>query len=404
MRHSYKYTMLACYIGYLTQAIMINYIPLLYVTFQTSLGLSLSQISLLIAFNFGSQMLTDLCSSPLVERIGHRAAVVLSQVLCSLGMLGFAALPALLPDTPYLAILIPTVICGIGGGLIEVMISPILEACPTTNKSVHMSLLHSFYCWGQAAAVLVSTVLFLLFGVESWQAVALLWACIPLIDAILFALVPIRDLVREGEGETRRRLLSRPMMWAVMGLMLCAGAVEITMAQWASAFAESGLGVSKALGDLLGPCLFAVLMGTARLITAALSPRVALTTLMRVSLVLCILSHLITILAPHPLLSLCGCALCGLSVGALWPGTFSLAAERLPQGGFPMFALLAFCGDVGCTLGPTVAGQIAAAAGGDLRAAFLFALIFPICALILLRTLRPAHRAAISPTHRSEER
>jgi len=388
MRPNFKHTMFACYIGYLTQAIIINYAPLLYVTFQSSLGLSLSQISFLIAVNFGTQMLTDIGSSPIVERIGHRAAAVLSQVLCSLGMLGFALLPSWMPQAPYLAILIPTVICGVGGGLIEVMISPILEACPTEHKSAHMSLLHSFYCWGQACAVLVSTLLFLAFGVESWQIIAAMWAIIPLFDAILFAVVPINDLVEEGEGETRRQLLSRPLFWAMMGLMICSGASEIIMAQWASTFAESGLGVSKAVGDLLGPCLFALLMGTARLLTAALSTRMSLYTLMSGSCALCILSYLIAIFAPHPIISLLGCALCGLAVGCLWPGTFSVASEHMPHGGFPMFAILAFCGDVGCMSGPTIAGQIAAATGGDLKAAFLFALIFPVCALVILWKVR----------------
>ena len=387
MQHNFKYTVLACYIAYLTQALVINFTPLLYVTFQTELGLSLSQISLLIAINFGTQMLTDISSSPIVERIGHRTAVVTAHILCSAGMIGLYVFPAIMHND-FAAIILSTVICGMGGGLIEVMVSPIMEACPTKQKSAQMSLLHSFYCWGQAGVVLISTLFFAIFGLEPWPILACLWALIPACDILLFSLVPINDLVKEGEGETHRQLLSRPLFWMMMGLMICSGAAEITMAQWASGFAEAGLGVPKAMGDLLGPCLFALLMGTARVLSALLSGRVSLYTLMGGSCILCILSYLIAVLAPHPVIALLGCGLCGLSVGVLWPGTFSLAAKKLPRGGFPMFAILAFCGDVGCMTGPTLAGKIADACGGDLKVAFLFTLIFPICAIVLLALLR----------------
>ncbi|MBQ7322802.1 MAG: MFS transporter [Clostridia bacterium] len=387
MRTNFKYTVVACYIAYLTQALVINFTPLLYVTFQTDLGLTLSQISLLIAFNFGTQMLTDIGSSPIVERIGHRTAVVLAHVLCSAGMVGLAVLPRLMADK-FLAIAIATVVCGVGGGLIEVMVSPIMEACPTEHKSAHMSLLHSFYCWGHAGVVLLSTLLFSLFGLRLWPYVACLWALIPLCDVFLFAFVPIRDLVQEGGGESRRQLLSHRSFLMLMGLMFCAGAAEITMAQWASGFAEAGLGVPKAMGDLLGPCLFALLMGSARLLSAALAGRVSLYALMGGSSLLCVASYLIAVFAPHPVIALLGCALCGLSVGVMWPGTFSLAAEHLPRGGFPMFAILAFCGDLGCMLGPTASGQLASLCGGDMRVIFLFALIFPIGAIALLAMLR----------------
>jgi fucose permease len=251
-----------------------------------------------------------------------------------------------------------------------------------------MSLLHSFYCWGQAGVVLISTLLFAIFGLSHWRLFACLWALIPALDIVLFAVVPINDLVKEGEGETRRKLLSRPVFWALMGLMICAGAAEITMAQWASGFAEAGLGVPKAVGDLLGPCLFALLMGSARILSAVLSGRVSLFLLMGGSCVLCILSYLTAATVPHPFIALLACGLCGLSVGVLWPGTFSIAAGRLPRGGFPMFAILAFCGDVGCMIGPTLAGQIADACDGDLKVAFLVTLLFPVCAIALLFMLR----------------
>lgn len=397
MFKTFQATRKACYIGYLTQAIVINYIPLLYVTFQTSLGLTLSQISLLICINFGIQMLTDIGSAPLVARIGNRASVVLAHILCGAGMIALAILPNILPYT-FPAVILSVVICSIGGGLIEVMVSPILEACPSEHKSSQMSLLHSFYCWGQAGVVLVSTLIFLVAGVERWPYIACFWGLIPLVNAAFFAMVPIRPLVEEGEGESRLALMRRPLFWAMMGLMLSAGACEITMSQWASTFAEMGLGVSKAVGDLLGPCMFALFMGISRILTAILSKRISLYTLIGGSFLLCILSYVITVAAPLPILSLLGCGLCGLSVGAMWPGTYSIASEKIPRGGFPLFALLACGGDIGCTLGPTLAGQVASHWGGDLKIAFTVAILYPLFGFLVILGLRLRRKSAEKTT------
>lgn len=385
MKHhlTYRATVTSCFLGYFTQAVAINLSPLLYVTFRNQFGLTLGQISLLIAINFGTQFLTDALSSLLVGKVGYRSATVGAHIAAALGLCGYAFLPFLLP--PYAGLIISVVLCGVGGGLIEVLISPMIEACPTPadEKSAHMSLLHSFYCWGQAAVILLSTLFFFAAGIENWRILPVLWAAVPATGAVLFTLVPIYTLPGDDGKPSYGLLFRSRAFWLLAVMMTCAGAAEMVMSQWASTFAETGLGVNKALGDLAGPCLFAALMGVARLLSAKLSKTIPTHRMMTVSLLLCIVSYLLAAFSGIPALGLAGCALCGFSVGVLWPGTFSTAAATpsLRGGGMTMFALLAFFGDLGCLAGPSVAGKIAEWTGGDLRNAFLFALIFPTVAL-----------------------
>lgn len=383
-RLTYRSTVSACFLGYFTQAVSINLSPLLYVTFQNTFGLSLGQISLLIAINFGTQFLVDALSSALIPRLGYRRATVSAHIAATLGLLGYATLPFWMP--PYVGLLISVVLCGIGGGLIEVLISPMIEACPTpeNEKRAHMSLLHSFYCWGQAAVILLSTLFFFTIGMEHWRILPCVWALIPAVGAVLFLIVPIYTLPGDEGKPPYRKLFSSQVFWLLAILMTCAGASEMVMSQWASTFAEVGLGVNKTVGDLAGPCLFAILMGVARILSARLSSRISSFRMMNVSLVLCIAAYLLAAFSGLPALGLLGCALCGFSVGVLWPGTFSTAAATasLRGGGVTMFALLAFFGDIGCLAGPSLAGTIAEASGGELRNAFLFALIFPVIALV----------------------
>lgn len=387
---TYKATVASCFLGYFTQAVTINLSPLLYVTFRNQFGLSLGQISLLIAVNFGTQFLTDAMSSWLIPKVGYRSATVAAHILAALGLCGLSVLPFLLPA--YVGLLISVVLCGIGGGLIEVLISPMIEACPTPpeQKSAHMSLLHSFYCWGQAAVILLSTLFFATAGMTNWRILPCIWAVVPAVGAVLFCLVPIYTLPGEGEGSPYRLLLTSRVFWLLAVMMVCAGASEMVMSQWASTFAETGLGVNKSVGDLAGPCLFAVLMGISRIISAKFGERFRLDRMMTASLLLCIVSYLLAAFSGIPALGLVGCALCGFSVGVLWPGTFSTAAatRSLRGGGVTMFAWLAFFGDLGCLSGPSLAGEIAELAGGNLRAAFLFALIFPTVALVANALLR----------------
>lgn len=377
MKDKYRKTVYACFAGYIVQAIVNNFVPLLFLTFEKSYHIPLSQITMLITFNFGIQLLIDLLSAKFVDRIGYRISIVLAHVFSAAGLICLVILPDLLPNA-FAGLFISVVIYAVGGGLIEVLISPIVESCPSDNKEKAMSLLHSFYCWGHMGVVILSTAFFYLFGIDQWQVLAVIWAAVPLANALYFFLVPIRTLAEEEEGLSIRRLSGKMVFWILMVLMICAGASEQAVSQWASAFAESGLHVSKSVGDLAGPCAFAFFMGVSRVVSAKYSDRISLERIMMGSGGLCVVSYLLIALSPWPVLSLAGCALCGFAVGALWPSTFSLAMKKIPGGGTAMFALFALAGDIGCAGGPLVVGRISGAFGDDLRIGILAALVFPV--------------------------
>ena len=381
MKLTYRHTMYACFAGYVVQAIINNFVPLLFVTFQQTYHLPLSQITALITFNFGIQLLVDLLSAGFIDRIGYRASILLAHGMSVLGLAGIVVLPSLLPD-PFSGLLLSVMIYALGGGLLEVLVSPIVEACPFDHKEAAMSLLHSFYCWGHVAVVLFSTLFFTLFGIENWRIMALIWALVPAVNFLLFTQVPISSLQEEGEGGlSLKNLLATPVFWVMMVLMLCAGACEQAVSQWASTFAETALGVSKTLGDLTGPMTFAIMMGSSRVLYSRCSNQLPLAAALAGSGLLCLCSYLLIVLSPWPVVGLAGCALCGFSVGVLWPGTFSLASLKIRGGGTLMFALFALAGDLGCSLGPTVVGRVSAAAGNNLKAGILSAVIFP-CLLL----------------------
>ena len=387
IKKSYEHTIYASYGGYITQAIVNNFAPLLFLTFAATFGLSLDQITIITTLNFCVQLFVDLLSAKFVDRIGYRVCVVTAHICATLGLIGLAVLPDLVGDA-YIGILISVVLYAIGGGIIEVLISPIVEACPTQKKEAAMSLLHSFYCWGHVFLVLMSTLFFYLFGIENWRILACLWAIVPLLNTFYFLLVPIYPIVSEHEKMSLRSLVSRRVFWLLIVIMICAGASEQAMSQWASAFAESALKVSKTAGDLAGPCAFAIFMGTARALYGAYSDRIPLKKMMIGSAVLCIGCYLGSVFVPHPVLGLLCCALCGFSVGIFWPGTFSIAAGALPGGGTAMYAFMALAGDIGCSSGPTVVGFIANATGGNLKNGLLAAILFPIVILIGISFIR----------------
>ena len=377
MKLTYKHTIAACFIGYIVQAIVNNFAPLLFLTFQKSYGIPLEQITLLITVNFVVQLAVDLLAAGLADRIGARSCLVSAHLFCTAGLALMAVLPAALPSA-FAGLLISVVLYAVGGGLLEVMVSPVVEACPTDNKEGAMSLLHSFYCWGQVGVVLLSTLFFTLFGTENWRVLALIWAAVPFLNMIVFIFVPIKQLNEDGGGMKLSALLRSRMFWTLFVMMFCAGASELSVSQWASTFAERSLGVSKTVGDLAGPMMFAVFMGTARAVYGKLAGRINTQKCMLASALLCVFSYLCIALVPVPALGLIGCGICGFSVGIMWPGTFSRAASALPAGGTMMFALLALAGDLGCSGGPTFAGLIASAAGDDLKKGILAAVIFPL--------------------------
>lgn len=390
MKKSFQTTIYACFIGCIVQAIVNNFVPLLFLTFQKGYGIPLSSITMLVTINFGIQLIVDLLSAGFVDKIGYRTAVVIAHACAVGGLISLTVMPDLFPN-PFTGLLIAVSIYAIGGGLIEVLISPIMEACPTDNKEQAMSLLHSFYCWGHVGVVLISTVFFGLFGVSNWRILAFIWAVIPLVNGIIFTRAPIAPLIEEGEtGFSLRELFGKKIFWILMLMMTCAGASEQAVSQWASAFAEKGLGVSKTVGDLAGPMAFAVLMGISRAYYGKYGNRIDLDRFMAGSGVLCVCAYLCVSLIPIPAVGLLGCAVCGLSVGIMWPGTFSKAAASLKGGGTAMFALLALAGDLGCSSGPTLAGMVSGYFGDNLRIGILSAMVFPVLLLVSLAACKKA--------------
>ena len=383
MQKNYRKTLLACYLGFITQAITANFAPLLFLKFHTDYSISLGKIALIPMAFFITQLLVDLFCARFVDRIGYRRSVVASEIASASGLAGLAFIPDLFSD-PFIGIMICVVIYAVGSGLIEVLVSPIVEACPFEHKDAVMSLLHSFYCWGSVGVILLSTLFFSLFGIGYWKILACLWALIPLYNICNFATCPIERLTEEGRGMTVGSLFRKPLFWLAVVLMVCAGASELAMAQWASAFTEAALGFSKAVGDLAGPCLFAVSMGICRVIYGKYGAKMNLTRFMLGSGILCLCCYLLASLSASPVLGLVGCICCGFSVGIMWPGTISITSPRFPLGGTALFALLAMAGDLGGAFGPSLVGTVTQQAGDNLQAGMLAGSIFPLILVVAL--------------------
>lgn len=375
---NYKKTLTACYLGFVTQAISANFTPLLFLTFKGTYKISLTQIALIPLVFYFTQLLVDIVAAKYADKVGYRLSVIASQVLSSAGLIALTLLPDLLPSA-YAGILIAVALYAIGSGLIEVLLSPIVEACPFENKAGVMSLLHSFYCWGAVGVILGSTLFFALFGIGQWKILTILWSLIPLYNAINFISCPIEKLGEDGSSMSIRQLLSVPMFWMMIFLMICAGSSEATMCQWASAFTESALKVSKLTGDLAGPCLFAAFMGVARMMYGKLSDKLDLVKTMLICGFSAAACYLLASLSPFAIPGLIGCALCGLAVGIMWPGTISLSSRKCPSGGTAMFAFLALAGDLGATAGPVLVGKVAEVTGDNLKNGLFAATIFPVC-------------------------
>ncbi len=384
---NYKKTLIACYLGFVTQAISANFAPLLFLTFKNSYGITLEKIAMIPLVFYLTQLLVDLAATKFADKIGYRTCVAASQVLSAVGLIFMAILPEVLP-VPFLGILISVVLYAIGSGLIEVLVSPIVEACPFENKDGMMSLLHSFYCWGAMGVILGSTLFFALFGVENWRILTFIWALVPLYNTFNFFTCPIERLIENGKSMSVAKLLKTPIFWLMIILMVCSGASEATMAQWSSAFTESAIGVSKTVGDLAGPCLFAMFMGIARMLYGKFSEKLDLTKVMLVCGVMCAGCYLVASLSTVPIFGLAGCALCGLAVGIMWPGSISISSQNCPKGGTAMFAFLALAGDLGAMVSPALVGSLSEMAGGNLKSGLLVAVIFPIVLVFGLLVLR----------------
>lgn len=384
---NYKKTLIACYLGFVTQAISANFAPLLFLTFKDTYGITFEKIAMIPMVFYLTQLLVDLAATEFADKIGYRTCVVASQVLSAVGLVLLAILPEVFP-TPFIGILVSVVLYAIGSGLIEVLVSPIVEACPFENKDGVMSLLHSFYCWGAMGVILGSTIFFAVFGVDNWKILTIIWALVPLYNTFNFINCPIERLVEDGKSMGIGRLLKTPIFWLMIILMVCSGASEATMAQWASAFTESAIGVSKTVGDLAGPCLFAMFMGISRMLYGKFSEKLDLTKVMLVCGIMCIGCYLLASLSTLPILGLAGCALCGLAVGIMWPGSISISSQRCPRGGTAMFAFLALAGDLGATISPAMVGSLSDMAGGNLKTGLLVATVFPVVLVFSLLVLK----------------
>ena len=380
---NYRKTLKACYLGFITQAISANFAPLLFLKFHSDFEISLGQIALIPAIFYITQFVVDLFCAKYVDFIGYRKSIVVSQFLAGLGLIGLAVLPNILP-VPFVGIIISVFLYAIGSGLIEVLCSPIVEACPFEHKEKIMSLLHSFYCWGSVGVILLSTLFFVVFGLDKWEILSCLWAIIPLYNIYNFATCPIEHLVEDGKGMTILQLFKAPLFWVAIVLMICAGSSEMSMAQWASAFSESALGINKSFGDLAGPCMFAVTMGIARVLYGKFGEKIELTKFMLTSGIICVLSYLLSGLSSIPIFGLIGCIVCGFSVGIMWPGTISITVPRIPKGGPALFAFLAVAGDMGGAFGPSMVGYFSQQAEDNLQIGLLTGCIFPLIMLVAL--------------------
>lgn len=392
MAQNYRKTVIACYLGFVTQAIASNFAPLLFLTFHKNYSIPLGKIALISSVFFVTQLIVDVLCAKFADKIGYRRCVVGSQFMSAVGLIGLAFLPELLPD-PFAGIIISTVIYAVGSGLTEVLVSPIVEACPFEHKEAAMSLLHSFYCWGSVGVILISTLFFAVFGIENRKWLSCAWAIIPFVNMLNFTSCPIEHPVEDGEGMSIKGLLKVSLFWLAIVLMICAGASELSMAQWASAFAESALGLSKSVGDIAGPCLFAVTMGISRTIYGKYGDKLDLMKFMIGSGCLCLVCYVTASSASIPMLGLLGCIMCGFSVGIMWPGAISICSAKIPSGGTAMFALLAMAGDMGGALGPWIVGNITQNAGDNLQKGMLAGCVFPIVLTIVLLILKNAKQA-----------
>lgn len=387
MEQKYRKTLLACYLAFITQAITANFAPLIFLTLHTTYDVPLGKIALIPTAFFFTQLLVDLFCAKYVDRIGYRVSVVASEILAAVGLVGLAVLPEI-TGNPYVGILISVVIYALGSGLIEVLASPIVEACPFPNKDSVMSLLHSFYCWGSVGVIAISTLFFAVFGIEKWRVLACLWAIVPIYNVFNFVTCPIEHLTDEGQGLSIGKLFSIPRFWIAIVLMVCAGASELSMSQWASAYVEAALGLPKNAGDIVGPCLFAVTMGISRVFYGKFGEKMDLMKFMAASGLLCLACYLLAALGGSPVLGLIGCVLCGFSVGIMWPGTISITSSAIPLGGTAMFALLAMAGDLGGSVGPYLVGQVTQNAGDNLKSGLLAGAVFPVVLLMSILLLR----------------
>lgn len=390
MKLTFKHTQLACYLAYVSQAITTTFLPLLFVRLGTEFGFSLAKLTVLITITFFTEIFIDAFCPVFIKKIGYRNGMIFANICAVLGTAGLAVFPFIFKN-PYIGFILCDILYAIGGGFDEVLVSPIVEACPTKNKARAMALLHSFYCWGCAAIVLFSTIFFRFAGMDNWRLLAVLWAIIPFLNTFLFMFVPIRTLEEEKGSGNFRDMLKNPLFWLMLVVMICAGASELSMSQWASAFAETGLQVSKTVGDLLGPCAFAILMGLSRVIFSRIDDKTDIAKILIIGAIVCIGAYLLASLSGNAVVSLIGCALCGIAVAPMWPGAFSIASKEIPKASTTMFACFALAGDLGCTVGPSIVGFVSGS-NDNIAKGLLSSIFFPAAMIVCLLFIRAINK------------
>ena len=381
IKKSFRHTKAACYIAGMVQAMVCGFVPLLVVIFNRDYGISLSLITVLLTVNFVAQFTADLVSIFFVNKVSRRACIVAAHIFVGTGYFLLGVVPFFMKDI-YWGVFLSVVLFSTGGGLLEVMTSPILDSCPSENKAAAMSILHSMFSFGSIGVILLSSMFFWVFGQANWQYLPFIWSIIALLNAVYLSIVPIKKVNAENKKVSPRGVFKQKQFFVLMLVMMCGGASEIAMSQWASAFAESSLGVSKTVGDILGPCMFALMMGISRITYPFFAHKINLMKYIKGCSALCVVAYLIAALSPFKAFALAGCGLCGFAVGIMWPGTVSLAARSSLDGGTAIFALIALAGDIGCTVGPMVVGFVSSIFGGEFRAGLLAATIFPLILFI----------------------
>lgn len=379
----YKSTIRACYIGNLVGALVTNLSPLLFVILMGSYNLSFEQVGRLVLINFFTQIIADLAFSKPVDTYGVRPFITLGHALVFIGFVMFAFSPRLFPHSPYTGLMLATVVFSCGGGLLELLLSAIVQAVPSDAKAAAMSLLHSFYAWGFIVVVVLTFLMLKLFGSANWPWLFLIWSLVPLFNFFNFLRVPLPPQVPDEHRTSTRVLASTPFfIFVVLGIAL-GGAAEVSMSQWTSAYAETTLGLSKQTGDLLGLCLFAGLLGLGRVLYGTYGKRFDIWRVMFLGSLFAAGCYLVAALSQHPIVSLVACAFCGLGVALLWPGSVTNAAHRFPFAGASMFAILAAGGDTGAAVGPWLLGLIADQIPTDfplspLRVGMVIGTLFPL--------------------------
>ncbi len=348
---------LACYGANVTMSIVGNMSSLLFLTFRSLYNLSFSLLGSLVLINFATQLIIDLAFSFFSHKFNISKSVKIAPVLGAIGLLFYASAPFLFKNAVYFGLALGTVIFSAASGLNEVLISPVVAALPSENPERDMSKLHSTYAWGVVAVVIVSTLFLFAFGSKRWYVLPILFTSVPIFSTVMFfgATLPPLDTPQKASGAVS--MLKNKTLWTCVIAIFLGGACELVMTQWCSSYLEQALGIEKIWGDIFGVATFALMLGLGRTLYAKYGKNIEKVLLLSgVGATVC---YLICILSPLPVFGLFACALTGLCVALMWPGSLVVAANRITSGGVFIYAIMAAGGDLGAAIGPQLTGIVA---------------------------------------------